>query len=68
METLIILVLFAAVVIFDLLPFKKREKKQNVVYCALVIFSFVILFLDSVGVEIPSPSEPLKQLIEPLIN
>ena len=68
METLIILVLFAAVVIFDLLPFKKREKKQNVVYCALLIVSFVVLFLYSIGVEIPSPSDPITQLIEPLIN
>lgn len=68
METLIILILFTAVVIIDLLPFKKRPKKQNIVYCVLLILSFTVLFLDSVGVEIPSPSGPITQLIEPLIN
>lgn len=68
METLIILVVFSLTIIFDLLPFKKREKKQNIVYCVMLIVSFTVLFLDSVGVEIPSPSDPIKQLLGPLIN
>lgn len=68
METLIILVIFTLTVVFDLLPLKKREKKQNIAYCALLILSFTVLFLDSVGVEIPSPADPIKQLIGPLIN
>ena len=68
METLIILIVFSAVVIFVLLPFKKSEKKQNIVYCALLIVSFTVLFLYSIRVEIPSPSDPIKQFLGPLTN
>ena len=65
---LFVLLLYAAVVAFDLLPLKKREKKQNAVYIVLLAISFVTLMLFSLGVELPSPSEPIKALVQALFG
>jgi len=68
MLTLIVVLLYAAVVVLDLLPFDKRPKMQNAVYCALLLISFVVLLLFSFGVEVPSPSGPIQSFVQALFK
>ena len=68
MLTLIVVLLYAAVVVLDLLPFDKRPKMQNAVYCVLLLISFGVLMLFSFGVEIPSPSVPIQSFVQALFK
>lgn len=66
MLTFIVLLVFAGTVVFDLLPLKKRPKKQNAVYLALLSAGFIVLMLYSLGVEVPSPAKPITALVKML--
>ncbi len=68
MLTLIVLLLYTGAVVFDLLPLKKRPKKQNILYCVLLSVSFGVLFVFSLGTEMPSASEPIRSFVQMLFN
>ncbi len=66
MLTLIVLLLHTGAVVFDLLL--KRPKKQNILYCVLLSVSFGVLFVFSLGTEMPSASEPIRSFVQMLFN
>lgn len=69
MLTVIVIILYICVVLFDFLPSKKAlSKNGSVVYCAILFISFSVLFLYSVGIKVPGPSEALKNAVEVFIK
>lgn len=51
-------------IIFDLIPiFRQKKWKVFWVYTILISFSYIIHFLFTVGVKIPSPAVPLKRFV-----
>ncbi len=69
MLTAIILILYAAVAVLDLLPMlkKRQSKKETVVYCVLLSVSLCVLVLYSFDIDVPGPSEPIRALVEKLV-
>lgn len=65
MLTAMVIALFAGVVFLDYIPGRKsRKKKDNVVYTMLLTLSFIILLLFSVGVNVPSPSKAIHDVVK----
>lgn len=70
MLTVIVLLLFAAVIAFDFVPNVKqcKRKKDNVVYIAIFTLSFAVLLLYSFNIVVPSPSGPISDVVKALFN
>ncbi len=65
MLTAIVIALFAGAIFFDYIPGRKsRKKKDNVAYGMLLALSFLILLLFSVGVNVPSPSKAIHDVVK----
>jgi hypothetical protein len=65
--TAIVVVLFLIILVTDLRPFwKSTGVKNRIVYCALMAASFCVLFLFTLNIPIPSPTTPIKSLIDAL--
>lgn len=63
-----VIALFAGAIIFDYVPGRKsRKKKENLIYGTLLALSFVILFLFSVGVNIPSPAKGIEDVVKLIV-
>ncbi len=68
MLTAMVIALFAGAIIFDYVPGRKsRKKKENLIYGTLLALSFVILFLFSVGVNIPSPAKGIEDVVKLIV-
>ncbi len=68
MKTAMVIALFAAAMFLDYIPgWKSRKKRGNLVYSMLLTISFIILFLFSVDVKLPSPSIVIQDFIETMI-
>ncbi len=60
----ICIVLYFAIYLFDLrLLIKKKEKKSLFFYIPIFLITFVINILFELGVDIPSPAGPIKDLV-----
>jgi uncharacterized membrane protein YozB (DUF420 family) len=60
-----VIALFAGAVFLDFIPRRKsRKKKENIVCGLLIAVSFVVLFLFSVGVKVPSPSKAIHDIVK----
>lgn len=71
MLTVIVLLLYAAVIAFDFVPQTKQpgsRKKDSVVYLALTLLSFAVLLLYSFNIMVPGPSEPISNVIKALFK
>lgn len=58
--TCIILVL----VFKELKPLYRQDKKMFYVYASILGFSFILWLLYGLDVKVPSPAEPLKDMIK----
>lgn len=72
MITIIVVVVFLAIIAGDLLPkWKSTATKDKFLYCALMLISFGVLILFTLDVKIPSPTKPITKLIDtlfPMLN
>lgn len=67
--TSIVIVLYFFVVVFDFLPVKNIiGKKAIFVYFAILSISFCVLFLYTINITIPSPSDYIKALINMILK
>lgn len=65
MLTIIVLALVGITVAVDLVPgIKNKSKKDIAVYCLILSAAFGILFLFSLDVKVPGPSEPIRSVVE----
>lgn len=58
--------LYLAILIFDIIPLMKKKrdnKKSLLIYMPVFLFTLVINILYGLGVKIPSPAEPVKDII-----
>ncbi len=61
---LIIIILYIIVMFFETVPlFKEKNNGKIIFYFSLVIFSMVISILLSLGVQLPSPSNQIKDIV-----
>lgn len=69
MLTVIVILLFVFVYFFDYKPvFKNGKKNEKIVHVSIMAISFVILILFSIGITLPSPTEPIKNVINLLFD
>ncbi len=67
MITIIVVVIFLAIIAADLLPkWNSMGTKDKVLYCVLMLISFSVLVLFTFDVKIPSPTKPITELIDAL--
>lgn len=67
MVTIIVILLYCFVIGLDYVPLlKKRGKKENIICGVLLVTSFCVIFLYSIGIQLPGPSEPIKAAVEKL--
>ena len=61
----IVILLYAAVGFYEIFPLAKaKEKKRELVlYSILFSLAFTISLLLSLGVEIPSPADPIEKVV-----
>lgn len=51
-------------IIFDLVPlYEKKKLKVFWIYLIMIITAYIVHMLDTVGVKIPSPAEPIKKIV-----
>ena len=55
--------------LLDFIPiYRSKNRKLIWLYLSLMVFSYMITFLIGLGVKIPSPAPPIKNIIISLIN
>ncbi|WP_304944022.1 hypothetical protein [Vallitalea guaymasensis] len=68
LKGLLVVVIFAVIGITEIVPLKKnKDKKELTIYTLLFAAAFVLMFLYSIGVEIPQISKGLNTIIEKII-
>jgi hypothetical protein len=69
METVITVILYIIIIFIDTIAvFKKKNVAINIMYLTIFIFTFIIIFLDSIGVVLPSPSLVIRGVINKFIK
>jgi len=69
MLTVIVIMLYALVILFDFIPHRKeRPVIAGVIYCAMMAVSFVVLILYSLGIQVPGPSEAIENMVNTLVK
>ena len=64
MLTGIVILLFVFVYLFDYKPVLKEGKKtEKIVHISIMSISFIVLILYSFGISVPSPTEPIKNVV-----
>lgn len=59
-----IFLFYAAVGFLEIVPLKKEKRKNKLyIYSSLLSISALISILITLGVKIPSPAVPIKQII-----
>lgn len=62
--TSIVIILYFLIFVFDFLPVKNNMgKKVKFVYFAILSISFCVLFLYTINITVPSPSDYIKALL-----
>ncbi len=65
MLTAIVLILFGLTAAFDWLPgIKTKPVRESVIYGLMMTAALVILFLNTVGVDVNGPSEAIRSVVE----
>lgn len=68
LKGLIVVVIFTIIGITEIVPLKKnKNKKELTIYTLFFAAAFVLMFLYSIGVEIPQISKGLNTIIEKII-
>lgn len=61
----ICLPIFVLFVLFDLVPrIKEKQWKEFWIYTVLISAAYVIHILIALSIKLPSPSEPIKMLVQ----
>lgn len=69
MLTGIVILLFVFVYLFDCKPVLKEGKKtEKIVHISIMSISFIVLILYSFGISVPSPTEPIKNVVSLLFG
>ncbi len=69
MLTFIVVILYVLVILLDFLPvLRAGQKKECWVYSVFLAVSFCVLLLYSLDVKVPSPSVPIKNLVEKIFK
>lgn len=69
MMTLIVILMYFFVFLFDFLPLIKNKKKNELwAYSITLIISFSVLLLFTFDVVIPSPSKLIQNIVETLFH
>ena len=54
---------------FETIPLLKEKNKGKIIfYFSLIIFSMIISILLSLGVQLPSPSNGIKNIVEAIFG
>ena len=65
----IVIALYAAVIALDFLPAAGTDPRGvRALYLVLTALSFVLLSLHIVGVQVPSPTDPIREVITALFG
>lgn len=68
MKIAIVLILYISIIIFDFIPLvKKRNKKEIWFYLSILIVTFIVILLDSIDINVPSPALLIKIIIESVL-
>lgn len=69
MLTGIVILLFVFVYLFNYKPVLKEGKKtEKIVHISIMSISFIVLILYSFGISVPSPTEPIKNVVSLLFG
>jgi len=61
---LFVIVLYVIIIFFETVPlFKEKNKRKIIFYFSFIIFSMIISILLTLGVELPSPSNGIKNIV-----
>lgn len=68
LKGLIVIVIFTIIGITEIVPLKKnKDKKELTIYTLFFAAAFILMFLYSIGVELPQISKGLDNLIEKIV-
>ncbi|MEA4823619.1 MAG: hypothetical protein VB111_05825 [Clostridiaceae bacterium] len=63
------IILFVVFFIFDFMPIvRQKSAKTTWIYGLLFTVSFVVLILNEMGVDIPSPAPAIEYFISTMLN
>lgn len=67
---IIFLIIAFALIAFMDLPklIKEKRKKDIIVFSSFFIFAFTIAFLQTIGVDIPSPIKGIQYIIKDVLH
>lgn len=69
MEFVFVLIFTAIVLLIDFFPYTKENgKKETTLYLTLMAIGVCIVSLYTLGIKVPSPAEPIKNLIEAIFG
>jgi hypothetical protein len=69
MEQAIIILFFAFIIFFRLLPqMKKKNNKVTIFFIMAILFSFLLIFLDSLDFDLPSPVSFIEFIIDSIFK
>lgn len=69
MLTGIVTLLFVFVYLFDYKPvIQKGKNAEKIVHISIMSISFIILILYSFGISVPTPTEPIKNVVSALFG
>ena len=65
----LIIILYILVMVFESIPLLKEKNNGKIIlYFSLIIFSMIISILLSLGVQLPSPSNGIKNIVESIFG
>ena len=66
---LIIIISYIIVMFFEITPLLKEKNRSKIIfYFTLIIFAMVISILLSLGFQLPSPSNGIKNIVEAIFK
>ncbi|WDV45278.1 hypothetical protein PV797_17375 [Clostridiaceae bacterium M8S5] len=66
---LIVIIAYLIIGFLEIIPlYKKGDKKELIVYCSLLGIAFTISMLLSFGVDLPSPANGIRYIVELIIG
>lgn len=60
---------YALIILFDLVPiYKQKDKKVFWIYLSIITFTYLIHIMIILNIDVPSPAEPIKNVIINIFN
>lgn len=64
-----VIIAYIIIIFFEIVPLLKEKNKGKILlYTCLIIFSMIISILVSLKVQLPSPSNAIKNLVESIFG